>query len=856
MKCSFIPFRNLCVVVAILFAVLADAQNKHIATPEEYGLWSETYMGAVSPDGAYFTYSLTYPSGQDTLVVQSTVGKSRFPIAGGRYGKFSNAALFACYRERELLLLELESGRSCSLGHASSFDFSPSGNYLVCKMENALKVFDKKGTAIFSVENIHTFAISPSTDSIAYSTSQNGIQAIMLGNLGASDLHSEIIRSNEREFRNLSWSEDGHAFVYISQSVDNSIKEIGLFNAGNKKISSCSIEPLLGKVSGYDKIHENGLKISPNAKLVYIQVEALGTPTLKENIQIWNTLDTLNFRQRELNAQYGHLGLACWDVSKNRVTMVTTPQLPSVMQVGDSKLVLWNPNQYEPQFEYFGPVDYYISDQKGENRELLLEKQNPYGGYFQPSPSGRFIAYYRNRQWSLYEVASGKHLQVSKNSGINFEDTSYDMPGESGACGLAGWYSSESGFIVYDEYDLWEYSLESAVWKRLTRGKEIQIHFRIATNLFENAKMNYDGRQSKQIKGSGELILSAQGSDGNSGYYTLSKNKRENVLYYGPAKIDEIRIVKNGYICRHQRFDDPASILFLNGKGKEKLLARTNQHHDNFLLGREEAIYYTDNEGNPLKGILYYPPGYDASKKYPMIVSIYQKQFYELNTFRMPTAAPNNGFDLVSFLNEGYLVLLPDIHYKIGEPGTSALHCTVVGVKYVLNRGLADPAKIGLIGHSFGGYETNYIVTHCDVFAAAVSGAAVNDITSLYLTMNWDTGRPDMWRMEHQQWRIGQSYFDAQSLYQDNSPVSAAKDLNTPLLSWIGQKDYQVDWHQSIELYLALRRLKKRHTLLMYTEESHHISDPKNAQDLLLKVSEWFGHYLKNYKAPLWMEHK
>lgn len=314
--------------------------------------------------------------------------------------------------------------------------------------------------------------------------------------------------------------------------------------------------------------------------------------------------------------------------------------------------------------------------------------------------------------------------------------------------------------------------------------------------------------------------------------------------------------MKGGYICSHQRFDDPASILFLNGQGKQKLLARTNQYHNNFLLGREEAIYYTDSEGNSLKGILYYPPGYDPSQKYPMIVSIYQRQFYELHTFRSAKTAPDNGFDLVTFLNNGYLVLLPDIIYELGNTGYSALRCTLAGVNYVVGKGLADPSKIGLIGHSFGGYETNYIVTHSDVFAAAVSGAAVNDLISFYLTMNWDTGRPDMWRMEHQQWRISQSYFDAQDTYGRNSPISEAKNLNTPLLSWVGQKDHQVDWHQSIEWYLALRRLKKKHTLLMYPEEAHHIATPGNGEDLLQKISAWFGHYLKNEKAPLWMEHK
>lgn len=857
MKRYFNLFRFFGLFICVFYTATATAQNKRIPSTEEYKLWSEANMGVVSPCGKYFTYTLHYPNGPDTLVVQSTGAKRPIPIAGGRFGKFSRAGVFACYRERELLLLELESGRLTNLGAATSFDFSPSGKYLVSKTKDSLKAIDKNGAVVLLLGNVSASALSPLEDKIAYSTSRDGVQVIMLAGLGAVKTNKEIIRSNDRQFKNLSWSGDGHSLAYAYYATDGKVKEIGLFNSKNQKAYSCNIESLLdGKLSQYHGIRENGLKISLDATLAYIQLEALGAAMPKENVQVWNTSDIQNFRQSELEAPYGHLGLACWDVTKNEITMVTTSQLTSVMQVGNNNLVLWNPNQYEPQFEYFGPVDYYISDRKGENRKPMLEKQDPYAGHFQPSPNGRFIAYYRDKQWSLYEVATGKHLPISKGSGVNFEDSLYDMPGESGASGFAGWYSNESRLIVYDEYDLWEYNLKKAIWKRLTRGREKQIHFRVATNPFEDIKINYDGREPKQIMESGELILSAEGADGNSGYYTLSNNKPESVLYYGSAKIDQLRFMRGGYVCRHQRFDSPPSFYFIDGKGNQKLLAHTNQHYENFLQGREEAINYTDSKGNSLKGILYYPPGYDPSRKYPMIVHIYQRQFYQLHGFRLPTAAPDNGFDLVSLLNDGYMVLLPDIQYELGNPGDSALRCTLAGVKYVVDKGLADPSKIGLIGHSFGGYETNYIVTHSDVFAAAVSGAAVNDLISLYLTMNWDTGRPDMWRMEHQQWRIGQSYFDAQDTYSSNSPISAAKNLNTPLLSWAGQKDHQVHWHQSIEWYLAMRRLKKRHTLLLYPEEAHHIATPSNGEDLLLKVSAWFGHYLKNEKAPLWMEHK
>src|SRR5690606_7082521 len=97
-------------------------------------------------------------------------------------------------------------------------------------------------------------------------------------------------------------------------------------------------------------------------------------------------------------------------------------------------------------------------------------------------------------------------------------------------------------------------------------------------------------------------------------------------------------------------------------------------------------------------------------------------------------------------------------------------------------------------------------------------------LTSFYLTVGWDTGRPDMWRFENQQWRMGKSFFEDKQGYDRNSPIVYAKNITTPLLSWTGDQDKQVNWNQSIEFYLALRRLGKKHILLLYPNEGHVLS--------------------------------
>ena len=159
----------------------------------------------------------------------------------------------------------------------------------------------------------------------------------------------------------------------------------------------------------------------------------------------------------------------------------------------------------------------------------------------------------------------------------------------------------------------------------------------------------------------------------------------------------------------------------------------------------------------------------------------------------------------------------------------------------------------GLIGHSFGGYETDFIITQSNIFAAAIAGSAATDLNSFYLTLNWTTGKPDMWRFEDHQWRMEKSLFEDRERYKTNSPITYVENIKTPLLSWTGQEDLQVDWHQSIELYLALRRLSKKHILLLYPKESHELFKPENQKDLSKKMQQWFAYFLKGESPADWI---
>ena len=159
----------------------------------------------------------------------------------------------------------------------------------------------------------------------------------------------------------------------------------------------------------------------------------------------------------------------------------------------------------------------------------------------------------------------------------------------------------------------------------------------------------------------------------------------------------------------------------------------------------------------------------------------------------------------------------------------------------------------GLIGHSFGGYETNSIIAKSNLFAAAVSGSGIADLTSYYLSVG-AYKKSEIWRIENDQWQMNKSLYEDQANYNYNSPVMAAKNIITPLLIWTGKADKVVSWNQSIEMYLALKRLHKKTMMLAYPNELHFLMEKNNQLDLTQRIQNWFDYFLKDQKNIDWIK--
>jgi len=217
------------------------------------------------------------------------------------------------------------------------------------------------------------------------------------------------------------------------------------------------------------------------------------------------------------------------------------------------------------------------------------------------------------------------------------------------------------------------------------------------------------------------------------------------------------------------------------------------------------------------------------------------------------TPVTNHRPNLAQYASDGYAVFLPDIWFDVPIPGYSATKNLVPGVQKLIEMGVADPDAIGLHGHSWSGYLTAQVVTQTDIFAAAVAGAPVGNMTSAYSGIRWGSGLARQFQYEQTQSRLGVSMWENLAPYIENSPVFFADRINTPIMIQHGDADEAVPWYQSIELYLALRRNAKESVFLQYHDEPHHLRKMANRLDYAIKMKEYMDHYLKGDPAPAWI---
>lgn len=852
--------------------VIGQVRETMQLTPDDYNLWSTSNAEGISDHGKWVSYSLSYESKMDTLFVKSTDTEQTFAFAKGFDGKFIGDDKFGyMLPDNRFQLKNLGTGKIKEVGQIQSFDLVNDGHYILLygianEGKSKMAIININGDILETIENVISFTLSPKNNAIVYCASDSIGAKVDLLQFGKRMVKTNIINSNKKLFENVVWQNKGNAIVFVGRSIDSeafTADTVLHYSIADKQLFQYDISLEKSWPNGMvlDANFTSSIGISDDGERVFFKFrKAPEIDKIKNDsgVQIWNAAD------KDLYPAWNTYGkpennprLAVWWPKSGKLRVVGDAMHQTAILNGDQKFALvYNSDHNKPTFKQVADIDYYLVDLNSGLKTPFLQKQS--GAAYQQimSPGGKFVLYFTERNWWVYSFETHTHTNITRNTSVIFYNDSSDKPEEPYPYGLMGWTANDESLLLYDKFDIWEFSLDSKVIaKKLTQGREQQQIFRLAKRKYSDP--NVITSKAQIINLTNSILLKVITIDKNkSGYAYLNKNLKMQSIVFEPKLISALLKAKDTdyFMYLREDFNEPPTLVMKKEKVPSKTIFKSNPQHDHYGWGPYKLIEYQNSKGIALKGALFYPFNYDPQQQYPMIVNIYEKKSGELHTYTNPSLLNGASFNISCFTSLGYFVLLPDIVYEIGNPGFSAADCVIAATNSVLEIAPIDKNRLGLIGHSFGGYETDFIITQTDLFAAAVAGAGVSDFTSWYFSIGKGDIKPEAWRFETQQLRMGKTWFEDMDGYLRNSPLNAVSKVTTPLLSYTGESDPTVNPNQTLEFYLALRRLNKEHIMLIYPKDDHAIQIPENQIDLTGRLSDWFGYYLKGEKRPDWFE--
>jgi dipeptidyl aminopeptidase/acylaminoacyl peptidase len=512
-----------------------------------------------------------------------------------------------------------------------------------------------------------------------------------------------------------------------------------------------------------------------------------------------------------------------------------------IQLTGDQQFAVgYDPKPYEPTFEEEWK-DVYIINVSNGNSKKILDKHE----FVRTSPAGKYLLYFKDKNWWTYDIAKDKHRNLTENIDTRFQDfTNVNGRKNRRPFGLGQWAEDDSWVLAYDQYDAYKLWTDGSDFEKLTNGSDDKIRYRQVRFDYEN-----DG-----IEKDVPLYFSMYGDETkNRGYARISGNKLQKLIYEPKmitrlAKADSSRHFvyqvetatdSPDFFSVDQSFEDPVA------------LTNTNPQQDNYYWADDELITFTNARGEKLEGRLLYPANYDPDKKYPMITYIYEKRSQTMHNYSMPSR--KSPYNFRRYSSEGYFVFQPDITYELRDPGKSAVESVVPAVKKVLQTGMINKDQVGLTGHSWGAYQTTFIATQTDLFNSAVAGAPLTNMISMYNSIYWNSGNTDANIFETSQGRFPDPWWKDWDNFVENSPIFNMQDMSTPLLVEFGTDDGAVDFNQGVELYNTMRRMQLPFVMLVYEGENHGLAQEENQIDYATRAFQWHEHYLLGREAPEWI---
>ncbi len=749
----------------------------------------------------------------------------------------------------DLLIHDLQSGSQINIGNVKSFSFNKPGNLLAM-------VIDAQGK------------------------SGNGVQL-----LHVDDSRIELLESDKSKFGSMSWTREGDAIALLKASQDEKYENdrrtlLAFSDVGDANQRKLILDPVA------DPSIPDNMTISSNRNpqwndersAIFFGIEELKKKAENKNSEakdktdsdeegkdsksttsdekdaglvIWHWKDPRLqlMQQKQESRDKNEFDLCVHLVDPERTFRLADEEITQVSVARPYKFAVGRDNQ---KYELDGNLDgrrrqdvYTINLSTGK-RKLVLEQA---GNVFDVSPNGVSLLYYKNEEghFYVYDMAKGTHTNITKNAGVSFVNTEDDHNVTNPPRRPVGWTTEGSHVLLTDGWDIWKVSVDGNDAENLTvNGKTDQIRY-TNPHRFDPDVEGIDMSKPVYISAYGEWTKKA-------GFARLMPGATGvEMLIWDDASFGQLSKLKDHPVYSFSRSTRQIPTSYHIGgpdlKDPSQLTSLSEQQQKFEWSDGVKLVNYTNEQGVRLQGAIHLPANYIEGKKYPTIVYMYEKLSQTANRFDSPRTG---GFSAAIYTSNGYAVFNPDIVFQINDPGRSSLDCILAGLDAAIESGVVDPERVGLHGHSWGGYQTAFLITQTERFKAAVAGAPLTNMISMYSSIYWNSGSANQPIFESSQGRFEGGYWDNLDAYARNSPVYYADQVTTPLLLLHNDQDGAVDWNQGIEYFNTLRRLGKPVVMLQYTGENHGLRKPENRKDYSYRMLDFFNHHLKDAQPPEW----
>ncbi len=760
----------------------------------------------------------------------------------------------------DLILLDLASGEELSLGNVSDFAFDKKGNSFAWIVDAQDKLGNGINLRNMSTGTVTTLDSAKATyKSLNWTEKGDGLAAVR----GTDDKRWEDKVYTLVAFKNLSESGTPERLVY-DPAKDKSFPAGMTISAERRPAWMADLSEVTfgihdlkakeqkgrtqGARNGAAKADDSAAKTDDSAKGDGSPAKADDSED-KPDVVIWHWKDSRlqSMQQVQENRDKNFSYLCAWIPEQNKFVRFGSPELKEVSAVPEAKFAVGiDVRDYELESNLDGKrfEDVYKVDLKTGERKLALHQARWYQG---SSPDGTHLIYYEDGNFFSYNFETGQSQNLTKSIPAVFIDTDDDHNVVKPPTRSMGWSKDSKYILLTDKWDIWKVPVDGGAAVNLTaNGKKDKIRYESIWKLDPDDK-GFDLSKPLYVRAYGEWT-----KKGGIGVIEPDKDGIR-MLHWDDAAYTNLLKAKNADVFAYSREttqEYPDFYSAGNSLENGKKISDANPQQKDFLWTKGvKLVEYTGIRGDKLQGALYLPANYDSQKKYPTIIYIYEKLSQAANAYPQPGF---NGFSVGYYTSNGYAVLTPDITYKVNDPGISSITCILAALKAAEATGVVDPNRVALHGHSWGGYQTAFAVTQTKAFRAAIAGAPLTDMISMYSSIYWNTGSANQAIFESSQGRFKGGYWDNMDAYIRNSPVYHATNVQTPLLILCDDKDGAVDHTQGIEYYNTLRRLHKPVVMLEYVGENHGLVKPEDMKDYTARMKEFFDYYLMDKPAPAW----